>query len=162
MAPNGDFGTWDDRLATFVLSNAVPQFSTQNQGVWAQLEDEVRGLVNARGEGYIITGGMFYEAAEDPESGSGGDGVIDYYVIGSNEVAVPTHTFKVVVVPTSGGGWEGYGFVIANKAGQSANGWTGHMKSIDWIERRSGFNFFPALTGADEAAVESQVRPVPF
>lgn len=162
MAPNGDYGTWDDRVATFTLSNAVPQNASQNSGVWAQLEDEIRGLIRARGEGYIITGPMFYEAAEDPETGSGGDGVINYYVIGSNDVAVPTHTFKMVVVPTANGGWEGYGFVIANKSGQSAGNWSNHMKTIDWIERRTGFNFYPALTGADEAAVESRVRPSPF
>jgi DNA/RNA endonuclease G (NUC1) len=166
MAPNGDFGSYPDRLSTFILSNAVPQDGPQNSGVWATLEDKVRTLVASRGEGYVITGGMFYEAAEDPEAGNGGggNGVINYYVIGSNEVAVPTHTFKIFLVPVSNGAstWEAYAMVIANKKPADGWAWSDFAQSVDWVERRTGLDVFPNLTGADESRVEGQKRNPPF
>lgn len=162
MAPNGDFGPWEARVETFILSNAVPQFPSQNQGVWAALEGKVRNLVKSSGGGYVITGAMFYEAEEDPDSGSGGDGTIAYTIIGENQVAVPTHTFKIVIVSPSQDAWQAYGFVIPNETGQSASNWASHMRSVDWIEMRTGMNFFPALAGADENQIESVVLPAPF
>jgi hypothetical protein len=74
MAPNGDYGPMPEKVATFILSNAVPQDPNQNRQVWRELEENVRDLIAARGEAYIVTGSMFYDPAEETEAAGGNQG----------------------------------------------------------------------------------------
>lgn len=165
MAPNGDFATKASKEATFVLSNAVPQDSQQNQQLWTNLEQMVRDWAGARGESYVITGPMFYDPEDDPETpGPNPDGVINYDVIGPHEVAVPTHLFKIVLAPRSRAkigssnpsDWEAIAFVFENRSyGTSDFPWTQGLRSVRWIENRTGLDFFPAMDAAAQNAIET-------
>jgi len=114
MAPNGN-QTLDDRLRreTFFLSNIVPQNGSQNQGIWARLEGQCRSWVHSRyPEAYVITGGMFYDPAEEDESTA--DGLIEFQQIGANAVSVPTHTYKIFVGKAQDGTLRAVAFMIEN------------------------------------------------
>lgn len=168
MAPNGDFPTKSSKEATFVLSNAVPQDSEMNQQLWNNLEQMVRDWADARGEAYVITGPMFYDPEDDPDSpGPHADGLINYSVIGPHLVAVPTHLFKIVLAPrtraaagsTNPGDWEAISFVFENRSyGTSNFPWTQGLRSVRWIENRTGLNFFPDMNPASQDALESATR----
>ena len=83
LAPAADFA-WSQAAihATFLLSNVIPQRQSVNQGRWSQLEAAVRRLAAASDVLYVFTGPVI---SSDPER------------IGPGQVAVPTHTFKVIL-----------------------------------------------------------------
>lgn len=159
MAPAGD-QTVDRQLKdeTFYLSNMVPQIGkTFNQGIWRELEERVRKWTVARGETWIITGGMFYDPLEEtPETA---DGLIPYDTIGENEVGVPTHTYKIVVAKTPERKWESIAFVMANKKYNKPYRLHLYITTIDWIEERTGINFMPdILSETGDAGLEDRLE----
>ena len=71
-----------DNSSTFLMSNMMPQVPELNRGVWGDLEDYCRELVQSGKELYIVAGPV----------GSKGS-------IGKKEkIAVPAKTWKVIVV----------------------------------------------------------------
>lgn len=162
-APRADFQYSQARVDdTFYLSNAAPQVGPKfNQSVWRVLEERARDCVRAHGEAHIITGVFFYDPDED--NAATADGIIDYFVIGSNEVAVPTHFYKIIVVPTAAGGRKATAIVMANQEYPSQPDadydFATFIWSIDDLEARTGLNFLPRMD-ADEpelaATLESQ------
>lgn len=76
---------------TFFLSNICPQHPKLNRGLWAKLEKTIRTLATKTKWVNVITGPLFlaHEATD-------GKRYVTYQVIGKNDVAVPTHFFKVI------------------------------------------------------------------
>jgi endonuclease G, mitochondrial len=84
FCPSGDrTATVDDNRSTFYLTNMVPQADSANGGPWAQLENYLRHLAATGKELSVVAGGVF-----------GGE----TKTIGAGAVAIPSATFKVVVV----------------------------------------------------------------
>jgi endonuclease G len=140
---------------TFSLANMAPQTGRGfNQDIWRMLEDFARGLVKTSGHGYIITGPMFYEA--DEESGSGkADGLVNVRWIGKGRVAIPTHFYKIVITfdhetPRC------VAFVLENKKypHTAHYDFRPYVKSVSWIEARTGLNFMPNLPANLEKRLE--------
>jgi endonuclease G len=84
MAPNADMPDKTSQRDSFSLANMVPQHPCNNQGVWASIEDAVRGLVREDGDVYVVTGPLY---AEGPHKAIG------------RGVAVPDEVFKAIFVP---------------------------------------------------------------
>jgi endonuclease G len=83
LAPAADFRFSDEAIrSTFVLSNAIPQEPSVNAGRWAAVEAAVRRLARQADRLYVFTGTLF-------------EGDIER--IGNGRVAVPSHTYKVVL-----------------------------------------------------------------
>lgn len=153
LAPNADFGTKEARDQTFYLSNTVPQDSMNNRRVWERIERQVRAWIEKRGEAFVVSGGFFH----DPEEETGAaDGRVEYSTIGPNEVAVPTHLYKIVLAPAGGGRWEVIAFVVENRAYPAPFDLPSLVKSVDWIEARTGIDFFPGMLPAAQAELEAQ------
>ncbi len=76
---------------TFYLSNIAPQDPQFNRGIWRKLESHLRTLVKTKGPLQVITGPLFLSYEKE------GKRFVTYQVIGNNEVAVPTHFFKVIL-----------------------------------------------------------------
>jgi DNA/RNA endonuclease G (NUC1) len=152
LAPNADFGSKEARDETFILSNAVPQFHLNNQKIWSELEEMIRGWVIARKEAYVVTGG-FVGASREPE------------LMGESRVVVPTHLFKIVLAPKIDGSdaWEAIAVVLENRdysraaCAEYEDCLRENIRSIDWIEAEIGLNFFSAIAedSSEAAALES-------
>lgn len=159
MAPAGDFKSSQALMdQSFFLSNMVPQYGpTFNQGIWADLESRVRDWVKKRGDCWVISGPMFYDALEEDPTTA--DGIVPYYTVGEGEVAVPTHTYKIVLAKDTAGNWEAIAFVFDNKAHARPFRLGLHRTTIDWIEERTGLNFFPQFeTTPGLAAVGAELE----
>lgn len=141
LAPNADFGTKELRKETFFLSNAVPQVSAHNQGLWRMLEERVRAWVKARGALWIITGPIYR-----------GPGT----AIGPGRVAVPDAMFKILLAQDEAGNTEVLAFIADNRAYPPPYDFSALLESVDEVERLTGLNFFPELSAEEERRLEAK------
>ena len=148
MCPSADrTSTVANNSATFLMTNMVPQLPANNQGVWADLEGYCRTLVSQGNELYIISGG----------SGT-------QFFIASGHVAVPTQTWKVIVVLPNGSNdvsrvtttTRTIAVVVPN-SGSIGPDWRSYRVSVDQVEGMTGFNFFSNVPSSIQAAIESVV-----
>ncbi len=148
MAPANDF-SWsvDAMKATFVLSNAVPQRHGLNGGQWAQLEGAVHDLAASQGTVWVFSGPVFV----------GGKPVKS---IGPDQVAVPTHTYKVVLCIRPNGEKEMFGFVMPN-VNKPSGTVISYTFSVDEVEKLTGLDFFSALPAAEQQRLEAMAGHLP-
>jgi endonuclease G len=158
LAPAGN-QTREKRLKdeTFYLSNMAPQIGQFNRQIWRQLEDKVRKWMISRGEGYILTGGFFYDSREESEAATG---VVRHKVIGENGVAVPTHFYKIAIAKGRDGRMESIAFVMKNEKHEKPYHFENHIRSIKWIQDRTGIDFMPDLSKVEERRLESSPSPL--
>jgi endonuclease G len=159
QAPAGD-QTKDAtrKLETFYLSNMAPQVSALNQQIWRELETHVRDWIIERGSGYVITGPMFYDPKE--ENADTATGVVKHKVIGPDEVAVPTHFYKIVVAKDSSGQWQSIAFVMENRKYTKPFDFSKYIEPIEWIQERTGINFMPELDTVEQKRLERNASPL--
>ncbi len=140
-----------DNSATFLMTNMIPQAPNNNQGAWAKLEDYCRSLVTASGkELYIYSGGY----------GSKG-------TINSGHVTVPNRTWKVIMVLTNGTGdvarvTTSTRLIAVDMPNDNASiaktaDWKTYRVSVDYVESKTGYNFFTAVSSTIQATIESKV-----
>jgi endonuclease G len=136
MAPAADMKRSEEAMEEcFLLSNIAPQVGVGfNQQIWRELEEAVRGWVGQRGSLFVITGPVF--AVENR--------TVNYKVIGNNNVAVPTHFYKIVVDAKDPQHIDALAFLIANKD-LRGHDYSEYLVSIDDIERATGLDFLSAL-----------------
>lgn len=134
---------------SFYLSNMTPQASKLNRAPWRVLEARIQDLAKKRGEIWVATGPLFVD--------DDGDGLVEHLVIGSNQVSVPTHYFKIVLAKKieDASEFEAISFIIPNK--KIATDFREYLVSIDEIERLSGFDFFRGLDDFQEQKLESSI-----
>jgi endonuclease G len=146
MCPSGDrTASVADNSATFLMTNMIPQAPDNNQQTWANLETYCRTLAGQGNELYII---------------SGGQGVSGF--INSGHVAVPTNTWKVIMVLPSGSNDVSrvttstrlIAVVMPNQNGISTN-WRNFRVSVDYVESITGYNFFANVPDSVENTIES-------
>lgn len=125
MAPAADMPTAQAMAQSFSLANMVPQSIKQNSGPWARIEKDTRRYAGrAKGDVFIITGPV-YEGA--PET------------VGANQVAVPTHLYKLVYDATTNRAWAHW---QANRDDERVS------KPISYAElvKRTGIEFLPGVS----------------
>ena len=101
----------------------------------------------------MITGGFFYDPAEDDPATA--DGVIIFDQIGDGKVAVPTHVFKIVVGQGSDNALKATAFIAPNKKPPTGWKFADAIVAIDWLKERAGLNFMPDLDPGDEVTLEA-------
>jgi endonuclease G len=127
LAPAADMGF--DTLAmreSFYMSNISPQLRQFNNGIWRELEEQVRDWAREHGRLYIITGPVL-----------SGDLQMR---IGQNSVVVPELFYKVLLDPDNPSG-PSIGFLIPNAL--SERPLMDHAVTLDEVERQTGLDFFP-------------------
>ena len=132
---------------SFFLSNMTPQDSQLNRIRWRLLEERIQNLAKDRGEIWVMTGPVFMD--------DDNDGIIEYFVVGENQVAVPTHYYKIVVTERQGADAEGHesmAFLIPNVKMEGV--YEDYLVSIDEIETLTGFDFLEGMEDEAETALE--------
>ncbi|MBQ9463227.1 MAG: DNA/RNA non-specific endonuclease [Bacteroidales bacterium] len=148
-ASNDRQASEDANKQTFYYTNQSPQWYNKfNGGMWATLEGKVQGLgISGRDTLYVVVGTLF----EDGNSGSSNDG---------GEVARPSHFYKLllkcsyneqgVVIAAKGAA-----YLYSNEAHTGSYNAPEFCTTIDALEERTGFDFFPRLPASLAAAEAS-------
>jgi endonuclease G len=148
MAPADDFTrSLTAMKATFVLTNAVPQTEGLNRGKWRSLEAAVHKLAEGGNTVWVFSGPVFI-------------GKAPVQTIGADEVAVPTHTYKVVLCVHENGDKEMFGFVLPNIARPSGT-LSGYTVSVSKVEELTGLDFFSALPADEQKRLEQAANGLP-
>ena len=146
MTPSGDrTSSVANNSATFLMTNIIPQAPDNNQQSWASLESYCRTLASSGNEMYIV---------------SGGQGVSGF--VAGGKVAVPTYTWKVIMVLPNGSNDVArvttatrlIAVVMPNQNGISTN-WRDFRVSVDYVESLTGHNFFSNVPDSIENVIES-------
>ncbi|XP_030623497.1 nuclease EXOG, mitochondrial [Chanos chanos] len=141
MAPAGDNKASEQSMAeTFYLSNIVPQNYENNAGFWNRLEMYCRDLTKRFEDVWIVSGPLVL-----PQVGDDGRKTVSYQLIGKDEVAVPTHLYKVILAQkNSSSDTLALGaFVVPNRPIGFDHQLTEFQVSLSDLERISGLSFFP-------------------
>lgn len=120
---------------TFYLSNMCPQCPQFNRGYWAKLEKHVRDLTKDYKDIFIITGPLYLPIEEN------GKRFVKYEVIGLNDVAVPTHFFKVITLEDRQGKKEMRAYILPNEEIADKTPLDNFRVTIQKVERAAGIIF---------------------
>ena len=135
---------------TFYYTNMTAQVSRFNQGLWANLENRVRGFVSVCDTLYVVTGPIFDSG--EPERWTEDNA--------GNPVAVPDGYFKAVLsYSVSSSAYYSVAFVYDNEEYSRSNPTASDMCSVSEVEAITGFTFFNNLPQSVARSVKSQCEP---
>ena len=120
---------------TFYLSNIAPQNSRFNRGYWSKFESYVRNLTNKYDIVRVITGPLYL-----PYQEIDGKKYVTYQVIGDNNVAVPTHFFKVITAENRLSK-EQWAYVMPNKRIDKNTPFSDFQTTVSKVEKMAGIIF---------------------
>jgi endonuclease G len=145
LCPAGDMG-FDLRAynETFLTSNISPQDHVFNAGIWNRLEQKVRYWADKYDGVYVVTGGVLNPSLT---------------TIGTERVAVPEQFYKIIL-DESNGGYKIIAFLMPNRA--SDKPLFNYVVSVDYIEKLTGIDFFPALNDSIENKLEKAADTKPW
>jgi endonuclease G len=156
MTPSADrTSTIPLNSQTFFMTNMIPQASVNNQQTWNNMEQDLRAIVGAGNELYIISGGAGV-------GGVGNNGAAN--TIANGHVTVPNSTWKVAIVLPVGtndvsrvtAATRTIAVIVPNRNDVSSD-WRTYRVSVDQVEALTGFDFFSNVEDSIEAAIESGV-----
>ena len=163
---------------TYLLTNIVPQNPNNNQKAWRLLEKQIQDSCEFRGqEAYVICGpwGVGGQTGRDGHLGGAGTEVNH---IGKSKIEVPAYTWKVAIVFPEGDDdiarlnrmdildyIENPGITDKDKMKVYAvwmpnnqrvkPKYEEHLVSIDFIEEKTGYDFFAFLDDRKEDEIEA-------
>ncbi|HJP91818.1 MAG TPA: DNA/RNA non-specific endonuclease [Pyrinomonadaceae bacterium] len=160
MTPNADRDN-ENRIPinqeTYLMSNMVPQAPDNNQGPWANLENDLRSMLSLNGgqEMYIVSGPLGV-------GGSGSNGGTTN-TIAAGHVTVPAFTWKVVLVLPKGdddvsrvtAATQTIAVMMPNTQGIRNNDWHQYLTTVDAVEQATGYDFFSNVPDAIENSIEA-------
>jgi len=137
LAPAADHKSSADAMRdTFYLSNMSPQVPQFNRGYWVKLEKYVRDLTRSCKLVHVTTGPLFLPNLEEH-----GKKYVKYQVIGKNNVAVPTHFFKVIMRETTTGSMKSEAYLLPNRQIAKETPLSQFQTTVQDIEKVSGLLF---------------------
>ena len=162
MTPSADrTSSEEDNSATFLMTNMVPQASGNNQGPWADMENDLRALLGGTSnELYIVSGGH----------GVGGNSTTGHWDTiqdtGGNTVTVPNLTWKVVMVMPRADGDDvarvnnatrTFAVIMPNNDNIRPDDWKKYLATVDQVEALTGYNFFSNVPEAIQNVIEARL-----
>ncbi|MCF6366442.1 MAG: DNA/RNA non-specific endonuclease [Bacteroidales bacterium] len=141
LAPSADFRWCKEAMSeSYYYSNMSPQRPEFNREIWAKLESFIREYVAESDEKvYVVTGGILKDDLKKIERGV-------------NKVSIPEEFYKVVL-DIDGDSKAGIAFIIPNEKCEYPV--ISYAVSIDEVEKKTGIDFFPALSDDIENKLES-------
>ncbi len=141
LAPAADM-KWSRQAMneSFYISNISPQVPAFNRGIWAKLESQIRSFAIAEQEIFVVTGPVLPQ--DTPQ-----------LTIGSNQVTVPSHYYKVVydLTPPQ----KMIAFIIPNQG--SNKSLQDFAVKVDAVESVTGLDFFSSIPGDKQEQMESNI-----
>lgn len=139
LAPAADM-TWNKQAMkeSFYFSNISPQLPGFNRGIWKKLEEKVRDWAKIYDCVYITTGPICEKSEQK---------------IGKNEVSIPTHFYKTILIYNDSI-MQSIGFIFPHKKckGDIFN----YAVSVDSVEQITGKDFYHLLPNKQEKNIEKQ------
>lgn len=140
LVPAGDMA--HDKIAmeeSFYMSNMSPQLRAFNNGIWRELEENIRDWAFSTGSVYVITGPVFGQNVKRK--------------IGKNKVSVPDAFYKVLLSYTEKDK-KAIAFIIPNALSEQPL--QEYMVTVDAVEALTGLDFFSyLLDDKEEEIIES-------
>ena len=141
MAPAGDMAFETDAMQeSFYMSNMSPQLRTVNNGIWKELEEQVRDWAFHEGRVYVVTGPMLNRDCIKR--------------LGKNKVSVPSAFYKIIL-DIDKPDQKAIAFIIPHE--MSVRPLQDYVVSIDALEQELGVDMFADLLSSE---VQSKVEPV--
>ena len=141
---------------TYYWTNSTPQLATFNQGIWNNLENQVRSIAATTDSLYIVTGPVYQTV--------GGNETVRTFKNSSNDdkvLPIPNYYYKVLLKVRRTGGTvtsaSAIGFWFPHEA-LSGKSWQNYAVSVDEIEQKTGFNFFANLPASVEFTAEQNTN----
>ncbi|MEO0108829.1 MAG: DNA/RNA non-specific endonuclease [candidate division WOR-3 bacterium] len=126
---------------TYSLANVTPQHSQINQGVWSDIEAQIRRWSSVNRPVWVVTGPAWFAGMETTW-------------VGSQRVAVP-HAYYAVL--DRGPELEVLAFLVENRTEAPWYGsLAGFVVSVDSVERLTGLDFLPGLPDSIENHLEAR------
>ena len=136
----------DMNVQTFYYTNMTAQVGAMNQGIWNDLENKIRNEYICRDTLYVVTGCVMtteYDTQVKWVNNRNG-----------GQVAVPKAYFKVLLRTKSGNTGKAVdnsnattiGLWVENRSYGDEPSRASIVKSVDEIERLTGFTFFPQIS----------------
>lgn len=119
---------------SFILSNISPQKPQFNRRYWAVLEKHVRELTHIYNRVQVITGPLYQPQGEV------GERFVLHKVIGPNDVAVPSHFFKLLTLESERG-IEIKSYILPNESIPPETPLEVFQATVQKVERLSGILF---------------------
>ncbi len=134
LVPAADM-SWNDEAmnATFLMSNVAPMLEDFNDGIWLELEHNVRDWAREYNNIIVIAGPIF----RDPLG-----------QIGENDVLVPRYFYKAILTIDRGKP-ESIGFIF-NQENKAPGTLDQYVVPIDSIEKETGLDLFANMYGSWE------------
>ncbi|XP_063777907.1 nuclease EXOG, mitochondrial isoform X2 [Pseudophryne corroboree] len=143
MAPAGDSKYSTEAMAeTFYLSNIVPQNYENNAGFWNRFEMYCRDLTKRFDDVWVVSGPLTL-----PVQHEDGSKTVTYRVIGKDDVAVPSHLYKVILAKKNQSAEllaEG-AFIVPNVPISFDHQLPEYQVQLEELEKLSGLIFFPKV-----------------
>jgi len=132
LCPAADASSSEEAIdETFYFSNVSPKLPQLNRGFWAKLEKRVREMTKRYKALHVYTGPLYLPK----------EGYVKYQVIGENDVAVPTHFFKVIFAEKKGGSFDRFAYILPNESIDKNIDLDRFLVSIEKVEKGAGFIF---------------------
>lgn len=137
IAPAANHKSSQSAMAdTFFMSNMCPQCPQLNRGYWSKLEKHIRDLTKEYQNIYVVTGPLYL-----PYSEVDGKRYIKYQVIGKNDIAVPTHFFKIILLEDWSGNKETRAYILPNKEIAASTPLDNFKTTTQKVEKLAGLVF---------------------
>ncbi len=108
MASASNYLDPEARSDTYYLTNVCPQCPQFNEGYWSKLDQHARDLTKNYQNVYAVSGPLYLPYEER------GGRFVKYRVVGPNDVAVPSHFFKVLILENKEGKKEMLAYILPN------------------------------------------------
>jgi endonuclease G len=142
--PSGDrTATRDLNATTFYYSNMTAQVSSMNQGIWNNLEQQVRTWTAQSDTLYVVTGAAIKTATDQTIT----------YAKGS---AIPKYYYKALAMK-KGDTYYTIGFRIENQIIPAANNYNTYRVSVANLEKETGYKFFPKLSSTVKQTIDNTI-----
>ena len=133
---------WKTMNECFYMTNMCPQHHHLNTGLWNDLEQQCRRMVNSRNGVYVVCGPIVSSDASPR------------YIGRAHKVRVPDAFFKVILSGVEQGRPKGLAYIFDNEV--TTGSLENYACTIDEVEEITGIDFFHLLPDELENKIEAR------